>query len=87
MKYIQTLSSRMHAKSLSHIQLFCDFVDYSLRGSSSMAFQARILEWVAISSFRGSSQLGIKPVSPELAGKFFTTEPPGKLYLYLALQG
>ena len=22
--------------------------------------------------------LGIKPVSPALAGKFFTTEPPGK---------
>ena len=22
---------------------------------------------------------GIKPVSPELAGGFFTTEPPGKL--------
>ena len=26
----------------------------------------------------GSSCPGIKPVSPELAGGFFTTEPPGK---------
>ena len=26
----------------------------------------------------GTSGSGIKPVSPELAGGFFTTEPPGK---------
>ena len=27
--------------------------------------------------------LGIKPVSPALAGRFFTTEPPGKpIYMY-----
>ena len=26
----------------------------------------------------GLSRLGIEPVSPELLGKFFTTEPPGK---------
>ena len=37
--------------------------------------QARILEWVAIFFFRGSSH---KPVSPALAGGFFTAEPPGK---------
>ena len=44
-------------------------------------FQARILEWVAISYSRESSQPGIKsmfPGSPALAGGFFTTEPPGK---------
>ena len=40
--------------------------------------QARILDWVAISFFRGSSQPGIEPVSPTLAGRFFTIEPPGK---------
>ena len=34
-----------------------DVMDYSLPGSSVHGtFQARILEWVAISSFRGSSQ-------------------------------
>ena len=37
--------------------------------------QARILERVAISSSRRSSQLR----SPALAGEFFTTEPPGSL--------
>jgi len=38
-----------------------------------------ILELVPISSFRGLSEPGIKPVSlasPALAGGFFTTEPP-----------
>ena len=25
---------------------------------------------------------GIKPVSPALAGRFFTTEPPGKFFLF-----
>ena len=39
---------------------------------------ARILEWVAISSFRHLSDPGIEPVSPvapALSGEFFTTEP------------
>ena len=38
-------------------------------------FQARILEWVAISSSRDLSDPGIEPVSPALAGGFFTAEP------------
>ena len=40
--------------------------------------QARILEWVAISSSRGWNlpDLGIEPASPGLAGEFFTAEPP-----------
>ena len=29
---------------------------------------------------------GIKPMSPALAGRFFTTEPPGKLDLFSYLQ-
>ena len=57
----------------------CDPMDYSLPGSSVYGiFQARILEWVAISFSRESSQPGIKPLSLALAGGFFTTEPPGK---------
>ena len=44
-------------------------------------FQARILEWVAISSSRGSSRprdwTRVSCV-PCLAGRFFTTEPPRK---------
>ena len=43
--------------------------------------QTRILERVAISSSRGSSQPGSNPpclASPALAGRFFTILPPGK---------
>ena len=43
--------------SLSHVRFFCDPVDCSLPGSPVHGIsQARILEWVAISFSRGSSQ-------------------------------
>ena len=63
----------------------CDRMDYSLPGSSSVygLYQARILEWVAISYSRGFPDPGIELASlasPALAGRFFTTEPPGKLH-------
>ena len=49
-------------------------------------FQARILEWVAISSSRGSSQPRDQTHVSCLAGGFSTTEPPGKpvfsIYIY-----
>ena len=35
--------------------------------------QARILEWIAISFSRDLPASGIKPMSPALAGGFFTT--------------
>ena len=47
----------------------------------SRSLQARILEWIAISFSREFFQPGIEPkspVSPTLAGGFFTTELPGK---------
>ena len=43
--------------SLSCVRLFCDPMDCSLPGSSAPGIlQARILEWVARSSFRASSR-------------------------------
>ena len=68
------------AKSSSTL---CDPVDCSPPDSSVHGIsQARILEWVATSFFRGSSQLRhqtrVSCKSPSLAGRFFTTEPPGK---------
>ena len=56
----------------------CDPMDCSPPGSSVHGiFQARILEWVVISSSRGSFQpRGWTHISC-LAGRFFTTEPPG----------
>ena len=57
----------------------CDPSDYSLPGSSvHMVFQARILEWVAISSLGDILNPGIKPVfplSPALLVDFLPTKP------------
>jgi len=51
---------------------FCDSMDSSPPGSSVHGiFQARIVEWVAISFSRGSSRPRIEPGSPALAGGFF----------------
>ena len=69
-------------QSLSHIHLFCDLMDCSQPDSSVHGiFQARILEWVAISSSRVSCQFRdqthISSIS-SLAEGFFTSKPPGK---------
>ena len=68
-----------HAKSLQSCPTLHNPVDYSLPGSSVHGIlQARILEWVAISSSRGSSWPRTEPVSvttPALAGGFLPTRP------------
>ena len=62
----------------------CDPKDCSPPGSSVRGvFQARMLEWVAISSSKGSSRsrdrTHISCVKiPAVAGRFLTTAPPGK---------
>ena len=57
----------------------CDPMDHSLLGSTVHGIsQARLLDRVAISFSWGSFQLRDQTLSPELAGGFFTTEPPGK---------
>ena len=51
----------------------CDPIDYSLPGSSAHGiFQARILEWVAISFSRGSSPPGDRTQVSSIAGRRFT---------------
>ena len=63
----------------SCVWLFSTPMDCSPPGSSARGIsKARILEWVAISFSRGSSDQGIIPESPALAGRFFITEPLGK---------
>ena len=58
--------------------LLCDPMDCRPSGSPIHGIcQARILERVAMSSSRESSWSRIKLVSPALAGRFFTNEPPG----------
>ena len=54
----------------------------NLPGSSAHGvFQAKILEWVAISFSRGSSQPRDQTCISCIAGRFLTAEPPGKLTL------
>ena len=74
----------VHAKSLQLYPTLCDLVDCSLPGSSVHGIpQARILEWVVFSPPGDLPNPGIKPASlpsPALAGGFFITVPPGKLW-------
>ena len=68
-----------HAKSLQLSLTLCNPMDCSSPGSSVHGiFQSRILEWVAISFSRGSSQHQDHTASPALAGGLFTGELPGK---------
>ena len=62
-------------KSLSRVQP-CDPVDCSPAGSSvHESLQARILEWVAISFSRGSSQPRDRTRSPALQADALSSEP------------
>ena len=70
----------MHAflPVLSHVFLTRWTVAHQTSLSMNFSRQ-KILKWVAISSFRGFPNPGIKPVSPAtsaLEGRFFTSEPP-----------
>ena len=57
----------------------CEPMNCSLPGFFvSGIFQARILEWVAISFSRGSSQPRDQPRSPEFQADTLPSEPPGK---------
>ena len=72
----------MCACMLSRVQCYATPTDCSLRGSSIHGIlQAGILEWVAISSSKGSSQprdwTRVSCITCT-AGGFLTTEPPGK---------
>ena len=82
----QNLIFKRTVFTITYMQGMCvcsvmsDYMGCSLPGSSVHGIsQARILEWVAISSSRGSSrpreQSCISSASPALAGRFLTTEP------------
>ena len=66
---------------------FYDPMNYSPPGSSVHgSSQARKLERVAISFYRGSSQPRDWTTSPALAGGFFTTYPQRKpMYIYICI--
>ena len=57
----------------------CDPVNCSPPGSSVHGiFQVRVVEWVSISSSRGSSHPRNRTQVSCIACRFLTTEPPGK---------
>ena len=61
----------------------CDPMDCSPPGSSVQGvLQARILQWVAMPSSRGSSQLRDWTQSPTLQADSLPSEPPGKAWWY-----
>ena len=72
----------MGTKLLQSCWTLCDPMDCSLPGSSVYGIlQARILEWVAMPSSRGSSQARDQTqvsCSSCIAGRCFIAEPPGK---------
>ena len=75
-------TSGLCATSLQSCPTLCGPIDCSPPGSSVLGIlQARILEWVAVPSSKGSSQprdqTHVLCVSC-ITGGFFTTEPPGK---------
>ena len=62
---------------LSCVLTLCDHMDCSLLGSSVCGIlQARILEWVAMPSSRGSSQTSDQTQVSCMAGRFFTIWAP-----------
>ena len=72
-----------HVCILSHDWL-CNTIDCNLPGSSAQRIiPARTVQWVAISSSRGSSipkdQTHVSCISSCTASRFFTTETSGKL--------
>ena len=70
------------AKSLQSCPTLCDPIDGSPPGSPIPGIlQARTLEGVAISFSRGSSQAKDRTLIFALAGRFFTTEPPGRPWM------
>ena len=52
----------------------CSPPGYSVHG----ILQARVLEWVAISSSKGCFQPRDRTQVSQIAGRFFITVPPGK---------
>ena len=79
----------MCVKLLQSCLTLCDPMDSNLPSSSvHEILQARILEWVAMPSSKGSSYPGIKPVSlksPALAGRSFTSNSTRRI-LYIEVR-
>ena len=87
LKEIQLLSACVHALSLSCFQFFATPWTVARQTPLSMEF-SRQEYWNGLSfpSLGDLPNTGIKPTSPALAGRFFTTESPGKPNCSLVLR-
>ena len=86
-KIHKTVVTLVHAKLLQSCLTLCDPMDCSPPGPSVHGIlQARILEWVAMPSSRGSSPPRDRthiPYDSCIAGRLFTAEPLGKTHGHL----
>ena len=74
-------SAWLHAKSLQSCLTLWDPMDYSPKGSSVRGIlQARILEWIAIPSSKGSSQPRDQTCDSTTLPKTLPLSPPGNSY-------
>ena len=68
----------MSAQSLSHVRLFAILWTVALQAPLSIGFPSQ--EYRSGLPFLSPGDLpnpGVEPMSPTLAGEFFTAEPPG----------
>ena len=72
--YFLSFKFSLKVKVTQSCPTLCDTMDYRVHG----ILQARILEWVAFPFSRGSSQPRAQTQVSCTAGRFFTTESPGK---------
>ena len=80
----QILHNLCCVRMLVSVQHFCDPMNCSPPGSSVHGtFQARILEWVAISSSGGFPNPGIEPASAALLADSFLWSHWGSPFLFL----
>ena len=79
------LRGGMHVQSLQSCPILCDPMNCHMPGSSVHGIlQARILEWVAMPSSRGSSQNGDGTPVSYLAGRFLLLSHLGSPTMRLA---
>ena len=75
----------MHVQSLQSCPVLCDPMDCNMPGSSVHGIlQARILEWVAMHSSRGSSQTRDGTPVSYVAGRFLLLSHLGSPMMHLA---
>ena len=78
--YAGQLPQKVKVLAAQSCPTLCDPTDCNPPASSVHGIlQARVLEWVAIPFSGDHPDTGIEPTSPVLAGRFFTSEPPGSL--------